>query len=230
MYQQIYSFNELSKYKEIFAQYNCVFFFDVQGVIIRNNNFHEALLYRKFSDQLKNLCLQQNENYIKISKFGRFFKSKLTEEILPKFLNELRNLGVELCLLTFARYSADRERTLKNHKILSYFHKQIWAGGINKGLLITEYLKIKVQENKKIDKVFFIDDKKEHLDTAKIFLDIYQEKNQDIEYELLSYQKYPVYPVNEFDFLKFWRTVIQVYKNNKLQKNILNTNEIQSQD
>jgi hypothetical protein len=219
MYKEIFSFSELFQYQTQLEKHRSIFFFDVQGVIIRNNNCHEALSYKKYEDKLKNLCIQHNENYIKIARFGRFFKSKLTEELLPSFLTNLNKINVELCLLTFARYSVDRERALKNLKVLNYFDRQIWAGGIDKGLLLVEYLKTKLPD-KQIDQVFFIDDKEEHLSSAKKALDEYiLLSKKTLTYELLWYQKYPVTPVSEFDFLKFWKGVIQHYKKNKLKKN-----------
>ena len=222
MYKEIFSFSELFAYEDIFQSNRCIFFFDVQGVIIRNNNYHEALHHKRYEDRLRLLCAQQKENYIKITKFGRFFKSKLTEELLLLFLHNLHDFGVELCLLTFARYSADREKALKNHKVLSFFHRQIWAGGIDKGLLMVEYLKTKINDEEKIEKIFFVDDKKEHLNSVKKALDGYLSTHKflNIKYELFSYQKYPVYPVSEIEFVTFWNKVIQSYKKNKVKKSI----------
>lgn len=217
MYKEIFSFSELNIYKDKIKSGRTIFFFDVQGVIIRNNNFHEALNYKKYEEKLKNLCIQKNENYIKIAKYGRFFKSKLTEDFLLLFLNDLRSCGVELCLLTFARYSVDRERALKNLKVLDCFDREIWTGGIDKGLLLIEYVKMRSAQEP-LEQVFFVDDKEEHLNSAKKAIDEYIQcnKNTTLEYELFAYKKYPVTTVNEFDFLKFWEIVIQTYKKNKI--------------
>jgi predicted phosphatase len=219
MYKEIFSFGELlPSYKKFFHK-KTIIFFDIQGVLIKNNNFHEALNNKKYEGKLKDLCSQQNENYVKIARFGRFFKSALTENMLPAFLKELVDSGAELCLLTFARYSNDREKALKNLKILDYFHRQIWAGGIDKGLLLVEYLKtkesIKTKDNG-IEYVWFFDDKDEHLDSAKKNLDEYITKNQlDLAYELFCYQNNPIVPVNDNDFMQFWQNVIQAFKNYK---------------
>ncbi len=223
MYKEIFSFSELF-YSDKDINEGTVIFFDIQGVILKNNNFHEALSSKKYEEKLKNLCNQQNENYIKITRFGRFFKSSLTEALLLDFLKKLVNLGVELCLLTFARYSADRERALKNLKVLNYFHRQIWAGGIDKGLLLVEYLKTRPVETP-VSNVIFIDDKKEHLASARKTLDEYIEKyNIDLKYQLCCYQKHPVKPVSEIDFLDFWKNVIIGYKKNKIKKQYIKKN------
>jgi hypothetical protein len=223
MYKEIFSFSELF-YSDKDINEGTVMFFDIQGVILKNNNYHEALVLKKYEEKLKNLCNQHNENYIKISRFGRFFKSTLTETLLLDFLKKLVNLGVELCLLTFARYSTDRERALKNLKVLNYFHRQIWAGGIDKGLLLVEYLKTRPVENP-VTNVIFIDDKKEHLASARKTLDEYiNDNNLELKYKLCCYQKHPVKPVNEIDFLEFWKNVIISYKKNKIKKQYMKKN------
>jgi hypothetical protein len=228
MFKEIFSFGELLPNYKKYINEKTIIFFDIQGVLIKNNNFHEALNDKKYEDKLKNLCFQQNENYIKIARFGRFFKSSLTENILPDFLKTLVDNKVELCLLTFARYSNDREKALKVLKILDYFHRQIWAGGIDKGLLLVEYLKTK---NNDISSVIFIDDKMEHLESAEKNLKEYKQKyNLDLEYKLFCYQKNPITSVNENDFLQFWQAVIQAFKNykkNQLKKNYLKNKNTQ---
>lgn len=223
MYKEIFSFSELF-YSDKDINDGTIIFFDIQGVILKNNNYHEALTLKKYEEKLKILCNQNNENYVKITRFGRFFKSTLTENLLLDFLKKLVNLNVELCLLTFARYSIDRERALKNLKVLNYFHRQIWAGGIDKGLLLVEYLKTRPIENP-VRHVIFIDDKQEHLASAKKTLDEYINKyNNDLTYELFCYQKHPVKPVSEIDFVEFWKNVINSYKKQKIKKQYIKKN------
>lgn len=221
-YQEILSFKKLFSYfHEYIAHHqdsDVVFFFDIQGVLIKNNNFHEALASKKFEDRLRAICDDYEENYVKVARFGRFFKSKLTEDMLPIILNNLRDVKVELCLLTFARYSTDRETALKNHKVLHHFHKQIWTGGINKGLVMVEYLKSKKQLKDLV--VIFIDDKLSHL---KSVYDAIHKENKDpastlhtTDLKLFLYNQDPVLPVTEQDFDAFWKNVIRHYKKQNL--------------
>lgn len=197
---------------------NIVIFFDIQGVLIKNNNFHEALSFKVFEDRLKNICREEDENFVKISRFGRFYDSQLTDNLLPVILNNLKNFDfkefVELCLLTFARYSVDRERALKKHGILDHFDKQIWAGGINKGLVMVEYLKSRKQTDNLI--VVFVDDKISHLKSVYDAIKKEQQKQESkLRVKMLKsylYTQDSVVGVSEEDFDEFWYNIIKVYK------------------
>lgn len=213
-YKEIKQFRDLSNYYEILKKKKSIIFFDIQGVIILNNDFHEALNVKKYNNLLNQICKNRKENFLKISKFGRFYNSSLTDEKLPYYLSEMRSLNIELCLLTFARYSIDREKALKNHQVLKFFNQQIWAGGINKGILMIEYLKTRLEDNLSIEQVFFIDDKIEHLESAKTALENYKKNyfSNYFSYELFLYNKNPIKKVDEEEFIFYWNSVIDFYK------------------
>lgn len=203
----------LKKYKNDTTDNHIICFFDIQGVLIKNNNFHEALAIGKNEELFRGLCDKYNEkNYVKVARFGRFYDSKLTEEFLPLILKNLLDINVELCLLTFARYSKDRENALKNHNILDFFKHQIWTGGIDKGVVMMEYLKSKKYSGP--IRILFIDDKLTHLTSvSRAYREESHNNNLQIaELKLFLYTRDAVSSVKEEDFIIFWEKILKNYK------------------
>ncbi|OED45364.1 hypothetical protein AB836_02030 [Rickettsiales bacterium (ex Bugula neritina AB1)] len=209
MMRQISFFSELVREYKQFFQKDTIFFFDIEGTILKTNIYHEALYQQKYNDILKSICEKYEENYLYISRYGRFFNRNLTDKSIYTLLHILKKNQSDICILTFAKYSFDREKSLKDKKI--YFNNQIWTSGNNKGEFILEFLKRK----KNFKKIFFIDDKIEHIENVENIFNI-QKKN----YELFTflYKNLNIFEVTKESFISFWTSVIMHYKEKQKRK------------
>lgn len=203
--RNLFLFNDLVKsYQHLFKR-DTIFFFDIEGTILKTNIYHEVLYQQKYMDILKNVCERYNENHLHIARYGRFFNRRLTDKSLYTLLQMLKKNKSETCILTFAKYSFDREKALKDQKI--YFNNQIWTSGGNKGEFISEFLKRK----KQFTKIFFIDDKIEHItNVEEVFFNLPQ-------YEIFTflYEGTKNLEVTEEGFRSFWTSVLINYQERK---------------
>ena len=209
--EKIYSFASLLKSD---AQ---VFFIDIEETILVSNIFYELTNYNDYREIFLDICERhKNIRPYDILYYGKNFKRKLMEKIIPDVLDQLRKQNKMIFALTSGCPSMQKKDKIREHGI--QFNGYLFTRGAEKGPFLVNFL----QKNKMYDKCAFVDNHIEKIINVKnSYYKLFKKplENEGIILENIKcylYSRNYVSNVSKYEFVKYWNLVIESIQNGGL--------------
>lgn len=195
-----------------------VFFIDIEETILAPNIFYELTSCDTYREIFLNICSKyKNIKGYDILYYGKNFKRKLMEKIIPIVLEDLRKQGKMIFALTSGCPSMQKKDKIREHGI--QFNGYLFTRGAEKGPFLVNFL----EKNKMYDKCAFVDNHIEKIINVKnsylkLFKKPLEQKGIIIDnIKCYLYSRNYVSNISKYEFSKYWISVIESIKNGGLE-------------
>jgi hypothetical protein len=209
--EKIYSFSSLLKSE---AQ---IFFIDIEETILAPNIFYELTSCDSYREIFLDICSKyKNIKGYDILYYGKNFKRKLMEKIIPSVLEEIKKQGKMIFALTSGCPSMQKKDKIREHGV--QFNGYLFTRGAEKGPFLVNFL----ERNRMYERCAFVDNHIEKIINVKnSYYKLLQKplESKGIVLDNIKcylYSKNYVSNISKYEFTKYWNSVIDSIKNGGL--------------